>query len=275
MSLDNKIITFIGGGNMATALIGGLIASGVAPQQIRVGEPDAERRTTLERGRGVQTGADNAEIISGADAVMFAVKPQVLPAVAQASAAAIAAGRPLVMSIAAGVTTVALAGWLGGDAAIVRAMPNTPALIGLGAAGLYANSSVTAAQRDTAAAIMGAAGEALWIEDEALMDAVTAVSGSGPAYFFLVIEAMEAAGIELGLAPADARRLVLQTALGAASMAKNGDAEAAELRRRVTSPGGTTAAALAVLEDGGLRELFKRALTAARDRGRELAGNPG
>lgn len=272
MSLDNKTIAFIGGGNMASALIGGLIASGVTPRQIHVGDPDAERRYALEQGCGVHTAADNAQVIENADLVVFAVKPQALPAVAQASAAAIAARRPLIMSIAAGVTTTALAGWLGGNAAIVRAMPNTPALVGCGAAGLYANASVTAEERDTASAIMGAAGEALWVEDESLMDAVTAVSGSGPAYFFLIIEAMQAAGAELGLPPADARRLVLQTALGAASMAKNGDTDAAELRRRVTSPGGTTAAALAVLEDGGIRELFKNALIAARDRGRELSG---
>jgi pyrroline-5-carboxylate reductase len=273
LSLDNKTITFIGGGNMATALIGGLIASGIAPKHIRAGEPDADRCARLKNDYGIQADTDNARAIDGADVVVFAVKPQMLPAVAQASAAAIAAAQPLVMSVAAGVTIEALAAWLGSDVAIVRAMPNTPALVGCGAAGLYANAAVTAEQRETAAAIMGAAGEALWIEDESLMDAVTAVSGSGPAYFFLIIELMEQAGAELGLEPADARRLVVQTALGAATMAKNADTDAAELRRRVTSPGGSTAAALGVLEEGGIRELIGRALTAARDRGRELSGS--
>ncbi|HET6725293.1 MAG TPA: pyrroline-5-carboxylate reductase [Gammaproteobacteria bacterium] len=272
LPLDNRIITFIGGGNMATALIGGLIASGVPPALIRVGEPDADRRAALQRDYGIHAQADNVAAIDGADVVVFAVKPQVLPDIARSAAAAIAVGRPLVMSIAAGVTTSALSGWLGGDVAMVRAMPNTPALIGKGAAGLYANAAVSAAGRNTATAIMEAAGDVIWIDDEDLMDAVTAVSGSGPAYFFLVIELMEQAAVELGLEPADARRLVTQTALGAASMAKAGDVDAAELRRRVTSPGGTTAAALAVFEEGGIGNLVTRALRAARDRGRELSG---
>ncbi|HET7370918.1 MAG TPA: pyrroline-5-carboxylate reductase [Gammaproteobacteria bacterium] len=273
MSLDNKTITYIGGGNMATALIGGLIASGFPPKHIRVGDPDADRCELLKRDYGIEAETNNARAIDGADVVVFAVKPQMLPGVAAASATAIAAAQPLVMSVAAGVTIEALAGWVGNEMPIVRAMPNTPALVGCGAAGLYANPAVTMEQRETAAAIMGAAGEALWIEDESLMDVVTAVSGSGPAYFFLIIELMEQAGAELGLEPADARRLVVQTALGAATMAKSSDVDAAELRRRVTSPGGTTAAALAVLEEGGIGELIARALTAARDRGRELSGS--
>jgi pyrroline-5-carboxylate reductase len=271
VSFDELTITFIGGGNMAAALIGGLIASGVAARRIRVGEPGAERRAALERDHGVRAGADNASVIKGADVVVFAVKPQVLPDVAEASSSAIAATRPLVLSIAAGVTTTALDHWLGGNNAVVRAMPNTPALLGQCAAGLYANAAVTAGQRETAAAIMATAGDTLWVDDESLMDAVTAVSGSGPAYFFLVIELMQQAAADLGLEPAAAERLVTQTALGAATMAKRGDADATELRRRVTSPGGTTAAALEVLEQGGIRELFTRALTAARDRGRELS----
>lgn len=269
--MNNSTIVFIGGGNMAGALIGGLIAAGIAPGRIRASEPDAARREALAREHGIVAEHDNVRMIEGADVVVFAVKPQVLGKVAQECANAIRAARPLVISIAAGVSTTNLAGWLGGDMPIVRAMPNTPALVGCGAAGLYANEQVTVAQRETASSILRAAGEAIWIEDESLMDTVTAVSGSGPAYFFLVIEAMEAAGIELGLAPDDARRLVVQTALGAATMAHRRDVDAAELRRRVTSPGGTTAAALHVFEEGGLRELITRALTAARDRGRELA----
>lgn len=269
--MKNQTIAFIGGGNMAQALIGGLTASGVASGRIRVSEPDAERRAALEREFGVKVASDNATVIAEADVVVFAVKPQVLSAVARECAAAVAERRPLVISIAAGVDTVHLAEWLGGEPAVVRVVPNTPALVGRGAAALYANAAVTDAQRDTAIEIMRAVGDALWVDDEALMDAVTAVSGSGPAYFFLVIELIEAAAVELGIDPADARRLVLQTALGAATMAKSGDIDAAELRRRVTSPGGTTAAALKVLEDGGIRELFSCALAAARDRGRELS----
>lgn len=270
--MKDHTITFIGGGNMASALIGGLLANGIAPARIRVAEPDAERRAALGREHRIAAVADNRRAIEGADVVIFAVKPQVLPAVAEECATAIGASRPLVMSIAAGVRAQSISAWLGGEPAVVRAMPNTPALVGRGAAGLYANEHVTPAQCELAMQIMTAVGEALWLDDEALIDAVTAAAGSGPAYIFLVIEAMEAAAIELGLAPADARKLVLQTALGAAAMAHASDVDAAELRRRVTSPGGTTAAALAELEAGGLRELFARALTAARDRGRELSG---
>ncbi len=273
MSLNTQTIAFIGGGNMARALIGGLIASGAAPERIRVGEPDDAARDALSRDYGVETENDNARAAQGAEVVVLAVKPQVLAKAAEALAPAVAQDRPLIMSIAAGVTTAVLAKAFAERTPIVRAMPNTPALIGRGAAGLYANATVSPAQRDTAQAIMQAAGEALWIEDEALMDTVTATSGSGPAYFFLVIEAIEAAAAELGLDPLDARRLVLQTALGAAQMAHDGDADVARLRRRVTSPGGTTAAALDVLEKGNLRALFKEALTAARDRGRELSGS--
>lgn len=273
MSLKNQIITFIGGGNMATALIGGLVAGGHSPQRIRVGDPDVSRRKRLKTDYSVGAFANNAAAIAGADVVVLAVKPQMLPAVVAASAEAIRETTPLVVSIAAGVTTASLESRLGKDVAVVRVMPNTPALVGCGAAGLFANSQVTEAQRATASAIVAAAGEGLWVDDEALMDAVTATSGSGPAYFFLVIELMTQAAIGLGLAPDDAEKLVTQTAMGAATMVKNTATDVAELRRRVTSPGGTTAAALETLYDGGIADLFERALTAARDRGRELSAD--
>jgi pyrroline-5-carboxylate reductase len=202
---------------------------------------------------------------------VFAVKPQVFRTTAELLAEPVAHRRPLVISIAAGINEPDIRRWLGGSAAIVRVMPNTPALLGAGAAALFANAAVSPAQRATAQAMLEAVGLALWIEDESLMDAVTAVSASGPAYFFLLMELMEAAARELQLPAEMARRLVLQTAFGAARMALESEADAAALRRQVTSPGGTTAAALKVFETGELGALVLRALTAARDRGRELS----
>jgi len=215
--------------------------------------------------------ADGAGAMRDADVVVFAVKPQMMKGAAAGVAAALQPRRPLVVSVAAGITTQDLDRWLGGGNAIVRVMPNTPALLGAGAAGLYANKNVDAGQRATAQALMEAVGTALWIDDESLMDAVTALSGSGPAYFFLLMEAMEAAALELGLPPEAARRLTLQTAFGAARMALESGVAPAELRAQVTSPGGTTAAALQVFEDAKLRAIVARALTAARDRGRQLS----
>ncbi len=264
-------ITFIGGGNMARSLIGGLLADGADPARIRVADPDPARREGLAALGPVRVFADNLEAAAGAAVLVFAVKPQVLHGVAQTLAAAVAREHPLVVSIAAGIRSADLDRWLGGGAAVVRAMPNTPALVRSGATALYANAAVDAAGRDRAESILRAVGITLWLEDEALMDAVTALSGSGPAYFFLVMEALEAAATSLGLAPATARMLTLETAIGAARVALESDEDVAGLRRRVTSPGGTTEAAVAVLEQAGLREQFRRALVAARDRSRALA----
>jgi pyrroline-5-carboxylate reductase len=264
-------LAFVGGGNMARSLIGGLIAAGVAPREIRVADPDAAQRAACAALGAVQTTADNAEAATGARLVVLAVKPQAMRAAARGVAAAVRAARPLVVSVAAGIRTADLDRWLDGGAAIVRAMPNTPALLGAGATGLYANSAVRPEDRAAAERLMTSVGRAEWIEDEALMDAVTALSGSGPAYFFLLIEMLEAEGAKLGLPPEIARRLALQTAVGSARMAAESEEPAATLRARVTSPGGTTAAALAALESAGVRAAFARALGAARDRGRELA----
>ncbi len=269
--LQDLNLAFIGGGNMARSLIGGLVKQGCDPKRIRVADPSPEQRALLTRLFPVQAVADNREAARDAELLVFAVKPQMLRAAAEGLADVVRAKQPLVISIAAGVNEPDLRAWLGGEAAIVRAMPNTPALLGASAAGLYANPRVTAAQKALAQSLLEAVGTALWIEDESLIDAVTALSGSGPAYFFLLMELMEAAGLELGL-PADAaRRLTQQTAYGAARMALESGEAPAVLRKQVTSPGGTTAAALAVFEEAGLGAIVRRALTAARDRGRKLS----
>lgn len=262
-------LVFIGGGNMAASLIGGLIAQGYPASRIVASDPVAEARTRLAAQFGVAVTADNRAAVADAEILVLAVKPQVMAAVVAGLAPAVPPGA-LVISIAAGVPVAALAQLLGPDVAIVRCMPNTPALVRAGATGLYAGARVSAVQRRRAADILGAVGTAVWVASEADIDAVTALSGSGPAYFFRVMEAMIAAGVALGLAPEVAGQLTVQTALGAARMALDSDVDVAELRRRVTSPGGTTAAALAVLDGGGLTELFGRALAAAAARGREM-----
>jgi len=269
--LQDLNLAFIGGGNMARSLIGGLVQKGCDPRRISVADPGAEQRALLTQRFPVQTTTDNRVAAEGADLLVFAVKPQMLRAAAEGLADSVRATHPLIVSIAAGINEPDLRAWLGGEAAIVRAMPNTPALLGAGAAGLYANSAVTPAQRALAQSLLEAVGTALWIEDESLMDAVTALSGSGPAYFFLLMELMEAAALDLGLPAAAARQLTQQTAYGAARMAlESGEAPAA-LRKQVTSPGGTTAAALTVFDEAKLAAIVARALTAARDRGRQLS----
>lgn len=267
----NSTIAFIGGGNMARSLIGGLIADGYDARNIRVAEPGKEPRDLLQERFAVRVTAENSMAIERADVVIFAVKPQILKDVATGLAHAVQNNKPLVMSVAAGIRTASLEAWLGGDLPIVRAMPNTPALVGSGATALYANARVSKQQRGLAESIMRAVGLALWLDDEAQMDAVTALSGSGPAYFFLVMEAMENAGRELGLPPETTRLLTLQTALGAARMALESSEDTATLRARVTSPGGTTERAIQVLQEGKIEESFGKALAAARKRSVELA----
>ena len=269
--MSNPTITFIGAGNMAAALIGGLIADGADPHTIIATDPDEQRRQTLSENAGIRTLADNAKAVMQADIVVLAVKPQILEAVTRELGDAIRTCRPLIVSIAAGIRSDTLQRWLGGDVALVRSMPNTPAMLQTGATALFATAGVTEEQREQAESVMRAVGLTLWLEDESLMDAVTALSGSGPAYFFLVIEAMEAAGIQLGLPAEAARLLTLQTALGAARMAIESSDDPAKLRRKVTSPGGTTEQAIEQFEKDGLRESFLRALTAARDRSMEIS----
>ncbi|RZU47718.1 pyrroline-5-carboxylate reductase [Fluviicoccus keumensis] len=263
-------IGFIGAGNMAGALAGGLLARGHAPERLALSDT-SEQQLQAFRSQGVWTTQDNQALAARADVLVLAVKPQVLKDVLKPLAGIVQARRPLIVSIAAGIPAASIERWLGGNLAIVRAMPNTPALVQAGATGLYANPRVDETLRARAAEILGAVGITVWVEDEALIDSVTAVSGSGPAYFFYVMEAMVAAGRSLGLDEATARSLTLQTALGAAQMAITADAGPEELRRRVTSPGGTTERAIAALDAGKVREAFANALQACAARGAELA----
>jgi pyrroline-5-carboxylate reductase len=264
-------VAFVGGGHMARSLVAGLIARGIDPRSIRVAEPVAALRDGLQRDLGVRVFADNADAVAAAATWLFAAKPDVIGAVCEALAGCAQSQRPLVMSIAAGITTADIARWLGGGIAVVRAMPNTPALLGAGVTGMYANARVDAAQCLRAERLMRAAGEVVWLTDESLMDAVTAVSGSGPAYVFLLAETMLDAARSQGLPDDAAHALVLRTILGAARMLTEADAGPAELRRRVTSAGGTTQAALEVLENGGFRALLADAIDAAAVRSRELS----
>lgn len=263
-------ITFIGGGNMATALVAGLHKGRASDLTIRVADPSEDARSRMVREYGVETFENAASAAAGADVLVLAVKPQVMPSVLEELAPAVEDGQ-LILSIAAGTTVAAIRSALGAERAVVRAMPNTPALIGHGISGLFASDTCRQHHREQAERILTAAGEVIWIEDEALMDLVTAVSGSGPAYFFLLTEALARAGAELGLDEDDARRLAVHTAEGAGAMMKESEESPAELRARVTSPGGTTQAALEVLESRGLGVLVRGAVEAAARRGRELA----
>jgi pyrroline-5-carboxylate reductase len=269
--MTESTIAFIGGGNMARSLIGGLVARGTPASAIRVAEPVAELRDALVRDFGIKAFAYASEAADDAATWVLAIKPQAMRMVCEGLAPIAHARAPSVISIAAGITTAQLERWLGSGIGVVRAMPNTPALLGAGVTGLFANTRVDAAGRQLAERLLATAGQTVWLDDEALMDAVTAVSGSGPAYVFLLAEAMIAAARNEGL-PADAARiLTLQTLLGAARMLTEGDAGPAELRRRVTSPDGTTQAAIESFEAGGLRGLVATAIRAARERGRELS----
>lgn len=270
--MKNVNIAFIGGGNMARSLIGGLLADGVLAERIWVTDPNESALQSLQSHFGVHTSADNQFAAQQAEVVVLAIKPQVSKDVAQALASSVAQRPVLVISVAAGIRERDLRSWLGTQAAIVRTMPNTPALVGSGATALFANPNVSADQKSLAESIMRAVGMTLWVDDESLMDAVTALSGSGPAYFFLVMEAMERAGTALGLPQQTARLLTLQTAFGAAKMALESTEDVAALRQRVTSPGGTTEQAINVLQERGLIAAFDQALRAAHHRSVELAG---
>jgi len=269
--MKNQTIALIGGGNMARSLIGGLVADGYDPANIRVADPDARQCQNLTDHFGIHASNDNSTAAKQADVVLLAVKPQVLKGVAKDLATQLSQQNSLIITIAAGIRIRALSRWLGGEVPIVRAMPNIAALLKSGATALYANQQVSRSQRDAAEFIMRAVGLAQWLDDEAQMDAVTALSGSGPAYILLVMEAMENAGCELGLPRQTARLLTLQTAFGAAKMALETSEDAATLRRHVTSPGGTTERAIEVLETGHLAALFEQALKAAHHRAIELA----
>ena len=269
--MNTQKIGFIGGGNMASSLISGLIASGHSPEYLWVSDINPDTLQALAQNHKVNTSASNDTIINEVDVVVFAVKPQTLNAVAKSAAAVIQEKKSLIVSIAAGISQQSLSEWLGADIAIVRCMPNTPALVLTGATALHANVKVSAEQRSLAENIMRSVGIALWVKEESELDAVTAVSGSGPAYYFLLMEAMEKTAIELGLTEETARLLVQQTALGAAKIALESSESPEQLRKRVTSPGGTTQQAISTFEQGGFTELVSKALHAARDRSIEMS----
>lgn len=268
---SDPVIGFIGAGNMASSLAGGLIAQGYPASAIQMSDVAEATLHNVQQRLGVTINSDNQAIVGAADIIVLAVKPQVMKSVLQPLAEIVQKRRPLIISIAAGIPVASMERWLGRDTAIVRCMPNTPALVQTGASGLYANAQVSTQQRAQAQQILSAVGIALWVGEERLIDSVTAVSGSGPAYFFLLMEAMTAAAGKLGLDADTARQLTLQTALGAARMAMDSDAGPEELRRRVTSPGGTTERAIATFEQAGLHNIVDTAINAACERSIELA----
>jgi pyrroline-5-carboxylate reductase len=268
--MDQSIV-FVGGGNMATALISGLRAADTAGGAITVIEPDADKRAALTADYVVRTLAQATTDTLAADVLVLAVKPQIIAAVAHELAGQLGAAKPLVISIAAGVPLAGLKQWLGPDLAYIRCMPNTPALIGAGATALYAEDSVNADQRELAERMLATAGITAWVDSEAALDAVTATSGSGPAYFFAFMEAMVVGAEALGLDGQTARTLVLQTALGAARMVNESSDDPATLRQKVTSPGGTTEAALQQFNEGDLKALVAHAMAAAAQRADTLA----
>jgi pyrroline-5-carboxylate reductase len=268
---ENFKVGFIGGGNMAEALFGGLCRSGNDPSQILVCEPDDEKRRRIEADYGVHVTKDNEALAANCETCVIAVKPQILKDVLRPLASRLERYQPLLISIAAGITLRSLDRWSGDSCAIVRAMPNTPALVGCGATALIANDRVTPSQRDSAEAILAPVGLTTWLEDEHLMDTVTALSGSGPAYFFLVMDVMSRAAQRRGLDASTARRLCVRTALGAAKLAEHSEDTLEALRKNVTSPGGTTERGLNALMDGGLERIFENAIDAAYNRSVELS----
>lgn len=267
--MNSITISFIGGGNMGRALIGGLLAGGTDAGRIHVADASEDLRRSLADELGVTVHAENAEAARAADVLVVAVKPQVMDDVLASVANAID-GDTLVISVAAGMPIQRISSGLGGHDRVVRAMPNTPALYQAGMTGLAAADGVTDTDRQRASRVLEAAGEVAWVEDEALMDVVTAVSGSGPAYFFSLVEQLTAAGTRAGLSGDTAAKLARQTAFGAGVMLSESELDAGDLRRRVTSPGGTTAAALESLGDNEFERIVDEAIQAAVKRGREL-----
>jgi len=270
--MEQESVAFIGGGNMTRAIIGGLLEDGFSPAFISVAEPMASQRDTLTDAMpGVFISEDNDEVVARANNVVLAVKPQVISGVCRELAAAVQKTKPLIISIAAGPRIADIDHWLGGGNAIARVMPNQPALLKKGVSGLFANDKTSAEQLQTARTIMSAVGPVVTVPVEDDIDAVTAVSGSGPAYFYLLIDMIAKSGERLGLSESAARDLAIETAVGATKLAQDSGDSMDELIARVRSPGGTTAAALDSLLNDGVRDIFATALTAARDRATELA----
>jgi pyrroline-5-carboxylate reductase len=261
-------IAFIGGGNMASALIGGMVRQGMDIADLLVVEPFEAARARLKLQFGIDCADAAGAALGGVDAIVMAVKPQNMREAAQSIAPHLK--QQLIVSIAAGTRITDLARWLGGHTSIVRCMPNTPALVGMGITGMFAAPAVSAAQRAEAERVLRAVGEVVWVKSEALLDPVTAVSGSGPAYVFYFLEAIAEAGAKLGLEPADAKQLALATFAGAARLAADSPDDFATLREKVTSKGGTTAAALDVMTQREVKQAIGAAVEAASARGTEL-----
>jgi pyrroline-5-carboxylate reductase len=264
-------IGFIGAGNMAGSLIAGLLADGYSPAHIWAADVDPDKLASLQTRFGIHTTGDNHEVARQSQIIVLAVKPQVLREVARDLASTVQRQAPLIISLVAGITEDAIDRWLGGGNDIVRCMPNTPALVKSGATALHGNDRISAEQRSRAEAVLRAVGLAVWVDREDLLDVVTALSGSGPAYFFLFMEALEEAAARMGLEPNTARLLAQQTALGSARLAMESDEAPAELRHRVTSPGGTTERAIRTFEEAGFRDLVSRAMADAHRRAGELS----
>lgn len=270
-NLENLKIAFIGGGNMGQALIGGLLSSGWVANNISIIDSDQAMSAKLAK-QFMQCNvfSQTEAVLTLTDIVVLAIKPQTMRTACEQIAAQCQASRPLIISIAAGIQISDIDDWLGGELPIVRCMPNTPALVQSGTTGLFANSEVTLQQREFAQNILGSVGSTLWLGEEAMLDVVTAISGSGPAYFFYVIEAMLEAGQSLGLSAAQARQLTIDTAAGAAKLIQKSGKTPQELRRAVTSKGGATEAAIETLKQGDMKNLFQAAITSAAQKARQL-----
>ena len=268
-------LAFIGGGNMSRSIIGGLVSSGWQGSNISVSDPVAEQRDLLQESFGVNCYEDNNHCIEQADVVIFSVKPQILKLAALSVNQQIVRDKPLLISIAAGIKISQVLNWIGMDLPFIRVMPNTPALINQGVSGLLANDLASVANKSDAEVIMQAVGPVVWVNEEKNIDAVTGISGSGPAYFFKLMEVMIATAIENGLPPETAKTLTLQTALGAANLALDSEHLPAELRRQVTSPKGTTEAAINTMENNGLDKAVQAGINAAIKRSDELANEFG
>ena len=270
--MTNNNLAFIGGGNMTRAIVGGLLESGFDASDILVSEPVAEARDSLAKDLpGITTSGDNKAMAAAASAVMLSVKPQILPTVCRELRQTLQGTQPLVMSIAAGIRGADIDGWLGGGLSVVRIMPNQPSLVRRGVSGMFANQQTSEGEKARAAKIMGAVGSVVWVDSEADIDAVTAVSGSGPAYFFLLIDMLTKTAVQLGLTEDVAKTLAIETASGAAALAAAETEDMEVLIERVRSPGGTTAAALDSLDSANVRDIFSAAITSARDRANVLA----
>lgn len=270
--MDYGKVAYVGGGNMARALAGGMIAAGYEPGHILIAEPVATRRSALaEELPGVVLSDDNLEVVRDAECIVLAVKPQILCEVCKPLADAVQKTRPLIISIAAGVRSGDIEDWLGGNLPVVRVMPNQPALLRLGISGMYANEHTNKLQRRAANNIIGTTGPVIDVDSEDDIDAVTAVSGTGPAYFYLLVDMLVKAAVDLGLEYDDALSLVLETARGAGEMAEQSGETMDSLIARVRSPGGTTAAAFDYLDGTDFRAIFSAAVVAARDRAVDLA----